>query len=315
MFIKMKIRKFVFLMGKTSGIPEEIKLGDTVYKVKEHPEVLELIEIVRKEEKTKLYAEKADLEAKIKVLEAVENKSKDQEKTLKKLQDDLIIVNSEKSKVEKELAEIKKTAKTPEELAEEERKRVEKEKAEKEKASSGLTAEEVSKIVSEQLKKTTEVYQKALEKKQAEFDELRKNFSDKNVAEYRNELLEKNKGLVIPDLVTGSTKEELDKSLVTALQTSKKYLTTVYNGKTVTLFEKDELVKKAEEKAEADKAKRNQGTPPNKFSPPDGGEEPDVDGKTLIKDVSSMSAEEYSKYRKKILDEVKQLKYQSDNET
>ena len=91
-------------MPNSGGIPEKIKLGDVEYVVKDHPELLKVIENARKEEKTKLYSQISSLDAKVKVLEDEKKTSGElsstKEEKLKKLQDELAVVKAEKEKLE-----------------------------------------------------------------------------------------------------------------------------------------------------------------------------------------------------------------------
>jgi hypothetical protein len=55
-------------------LPETLTINGTEIKLTDNPELMKLVEVVRKEEKDKLYADKATLEAKVKDLE---NKAKE----------------------------------------------------------------------------------------------------------------------------------------------------------------------------------------------------------------------------------------------
>jgi hypothetical protein len=140
-------------------------------------------------------------------------------------------------------------------------------------------------------------------------NEVKGKMTAEEVAAYRAQLVEKNKGVLIPGLLKGSTKEELDANLVEALEESKPYITVDFKdaegkNKKVTLAEKEEL--EAQQKtAQAELEKRYQGTgapaAPGKDTPPD--------PKSLVKDVKNMSAEEYRKHRGEILREGSTIKY------
>ena len=90
-------------------VPEKIVIDGKEYSVKDNPEILELVQEVRKEEKDKLYSKISTTEAKIKVLEDEKKSTGDlsakKDEELQKLKDDLAVTKKEKSDLE---AEIKK---------------------------------------------------------------------------------------------------------------------------------------------------------------------------------------------------------------
>jgi chromosome segregation ATPase len=270
--------------SQNSNIPEKIKIGEVEYTVKDHPELLTLIESVRKQEKTKLNSEirtleatKTDLENKLKSGDTLTTAQKQE---LEKAKADLAVAQNEKSRIEGELEGLKKAkeGKEPEP-----------------KPTGGLTLEAVTQLLAKQKAELAEEFDKRVATVQS-------NLGKVTTEQYLKEVLEKNAGVVIPALVKGSTKEEIDQSLVEALQVSKNYITVDHAGKKVTLAEKEAIELAARNAPPVNPT--NPGIPP--VAPGQSGNG-DFTDKSLVKDVSKMSAAEYAKHREGIMREVGQM--------
>jgi len=285
-------------------IPEKIKLGDKEYVLKDHPELMEIVQETRKEEKTKLYAEKASLEAKIKTLEDEQKAKGDlsatKEKELKELREELGAVKSDKEKLEKEIAEAEKGKKKPEPKKEDEPK--------------GLTKEDVQALLKDALAEQAKEHKKEIEKVQG-------GLTAKEVSDYRKEQLAKHEGIIIAKLVPEGlkSKEDVNKAIEEALAESKQYITNEYEveeGKkqrmTIAEWEKHQ----ADVAAAEEEKKKGTGTytPPQHPDKPDGGSGGDLTGKELLGKIGEMSDEEYEKNRDAIMKEVKAVKYQDTGE-
>lgn len=272
------------------GIPKTVKIGDVEYNTADHPELLALIEAGRKDEKGKLYTQISTLTAEIQTLKdsktSVEELSKKDQEALKKLQDELAVAKSELEKVSKQ---------DPPKGGEG--------------AKGGLTQAEIDKQIQDALAKQ----QKEFEQK---YSELKGDITSKTIADYRKELLEKNKGYIIEDLVPENldSKEAVNSAIEKALKSSKQYIRKDYtdaDGKTtqLTLAEIEALELKAKEDEEA---KRKApiyvpagGTPPT--PPPNGGG--GLDSKVSVKDLKGMSQSEFEKNREALRQEILKVGY------
>lgn len=283
-------------------IPEVIKIGGTEYSVKDTPELLELIQVARKEEKDKLYSQIQSLESAKRTLEDEQKKqgklSTDKEEELKKIKDELETAKSDKVRLEEELNEYKK----PE--GKQGSSNTKKDDAVKE----TLTKEEVIALVKEAVASTT----KDVDDK---VGEVKKELTKKEIADYRRELLEQNKGLLIEGLVPTNleTKEDVNKAIQDALAESRNYITKEYevDGKkqrmTIAEYEEyAEKVKKDDEEKQKNRTDmyRASGLPDR----PDGASG-DLTGKDLLSRLDSMTDEEYAKHADQILREARSLKY------
>lgn len=284
-------------------IPEKIKLGDKEYVLKDHPELMTIVQEARKEEKTKLYAEKASLEAKIKTLEDEQKAKGDlsatKEKELNELREELGAVKSEKENLELEIKEAEKGKKKPE--------------PKKEEKSEGLTKEDVQELLKNALAEQAKTHKEEIEKVQG-------GLTAKEVSDYRKEQLAKHDGIIIAKLVPEGldSKEAVNKAIEEALAESKQYITNEYEveeGKKqrMTIVEWEEHQKTIE--AEEEK-KKGTGTytPPQHPDKPDGGGGGDLTGKELLSKLGEMSDAEYEKHREQIMKEVKAVKYQDTGE-
>lgn len=276
------------------GIPKTIKIGETELVISENQELIGLVESVRKEEKSKLYSTISALQTENKTLKESSKSGEDLAKTY----EDKI------AKLESELANTKKE-KNKENMAEDTKPEVTRQ--------TGLTAEQVSKIVEDALKKQSEEYE-------GKITELSGKLNSKSVSDYRKEQLAKYKGSVISELIPEnlSSTEEVDKAVEKALETSKDYIRKEYKdakGKVqnLTLREIEELEKQPKEESKPEKTPTYEGgnqsgvpTPP----PNTGG---GVDGKSLIKDLDKMSNEEFEKNREAIRQEIRKVGYGSED--
>ena len=263
---------------------------------------MELIQVARKEEKDKLYSQIQSLESAKRTLEDEQKKqgklSTDKEEELKKIKDELETAKSDKVRLEEELNEYKK----PE--GKKDGSNTKKDDAVKE----TLTKEEVIALVKEAVASTT----KDVDDK---VGEVKKELTKKEIADYRKELLEQNKGLLIEGLVPTNleTKEEVNKAIQDALTESRNYITKEYevDGKkqrmTIAEYEEyAEKVKKDDEEKQKNRTDmyRASGLPDR----PDGASG-DLTGKDLLSRLDSMTDEEYAKHADQILREARSLKY------
>lgn len=280
-------------MPKTGeGIPKTIKLGEVEYVLADHPALMELVQSGRKDEKDKLYSTISGLEASIKVLKD-ENKatgdlSQKDKDALKALQDELAVTKSDLEKAKKGDA-----GDDPDDKS-------------KGGKPTGITAEQVQKIVEDSLKKQAEQFEKTLGGVRGDLDK-------KNVEDYRKEILEKNKGVIIEALLPEGLKsvEEVNKHLEKALETSKQYIRKEYKGTdgksenlTLAEIEARELASKAPAPQPTYVPPAGGGYPPQ---PPTGSG--DVSGKELIGKVKEMSPAEFAKHRETLRQEVRKIGY------
>lgn len=289
-------------------LPETVTVDGKEVKLKDIPEFKTIMEAIRKQEKNKLYGQIKELELERDELKTKTGKTVEDEKKIKELSDSLAVLKSEKEKLEKQIKDEGK-----QETAAEKEAREKAEKEAKEKGGSGITATDVAKIVTDALAG----FEKRIDDKLAG---VSGKVTETEVDLYKKEKLAEFKGLVIPDLVVGKTKEEIDASLKKAVETSKNYITVEHEGAdgkkvTVTLAERDKLVK-AEEAAKEAAAKVAAGgggdagagagpVPPKKTN---------AEVSPKLTDVSKMSQEEYAKNREAILKEAKQMQYSQDSE-
>lgn len=288
-------------MPNKATLPDTFKIGDKEYKLSDSPEILAIIETVRTQEKNKLYSQIATKEAEVTDL-ANKLKAETGDKTvaankLKEVEDALAVAKAEKVKIDADLQALKEAGE-----------KAEKDKDKKDPANS-LTADAVAKIVAD-----------ALAKQKQEFDQvisgLQTTVTTKSVEDYKKELLAKHKGLIIPNLITGNSIAELDASVVSALETSKDYITVEHgkDKKRLTLRERDLAIEEERKAEELLKGSGGNpaGTPPKGANPPEKGN-PDLTGANLIKNIKDMSPEEYAKHRSEILKEAKNLQYQAED--
>lgn len=285
-----------------SKIPEKIKIGDVEYTVKDNPELLNLMQIARTEEKDKLYSTMSANEAKIKVLEDEKKSagtlSATKEAELKKAQDELAVSKAEKEKLEAQI-KANKGGKGGEEDDDE---------AKKKAKASGLSKEDMQEAIDNALKKQKEEYE-------AKLAEVQGGLNKKNVGDYRKEQLAKYKDVIIEGLVPEDldTEEKVNKAIEKALVTSKDYIRKEYEieGKktqmTVAEYEKYEADSKTQGKVKSKKTDEYVPVEPAKKAEQGGG---DVTGKDLLKDIATMTDEEYAKHHATILKEVKSIKYE-----
>lgn len=293
-------------------IPDKIKLGDKEYSLKDNPELLDLVKEVRKDEKDKLYSQISTLEAKTKVLEdekkANGELSATKEAKLKELQDELAVAKAEKDKVEKELTGLKGGKKSAEDDDDDDDD--DKGKTKKSKKSStepSFTKEELQVMLKQALKEQADEFEKKI-------SEVKGGLNKKTVGDYRKEMLEKHKGLIIEQLVPENldSEEAVNKAIEKALETSKQYISNEYevDGKkqkmTVAEYEAYEAKQKEQGK---EKTPTGSYTPPNPPAKPEGGSG-DLSGKELLSKIETMTDEEYAKHADQILKEVKSVKYQ-----
>lgn len=290
-------------------VPEKITIDGKEYTIAEAKELLDLVAEVRKDEKDKLYSKISGLEAKVKTLENEKKQEGDlsttKEAELKKLQDELAVA---KSKVEELVAESKKAGEGKGKGGKKKPEDGDGDGKDSEPTASGLTAEQVQKMLDDALAKKDADHKR-------ELDEVKKGLNTKNVSDYRKEQLAKYKGTLIEDFVREdlNTQEEVDKAIADAIQKSKPYIRKEYelaDGKkqNMSIAEYEEY----EEKNRSSKGNNGEGsggtptyTPPAK---PDGGSG-DLTGKELLKDIENMSQEEYDKNYDKILKEAATVKY------
>jgi len=92
-------------------------------------------------------------------------------------------------------------------------------KPEDKKVEGGLTEDKLQIVLAAALKRMEdEVFSPQLAKIQAENDTLKRDLATKDLNEYRTRLLSENDGQIIPELVAGTTREELDTTLIQAKQ-------------------------------------------------------------------------------------------------
>ena len=290
-------------------VPEKIVIDGKEYSLKDNPELMDLVQEVRKEEKDKLYSKISTTEAKIKVLEDEKKSTGDlsakKDEELQKLKDDLAVTKKEKSDLE---AEIKKGKKADDDDDDDDD-----DKKKGKKQPSGLSKDDVASIVADALAKQQEGFDKKLE-------EVKGSLGKKTVADYKKEQLAKYKDVIIEDFVPENldSEEAVNKAIEKALEKSKQYIRKEVDvdgtKKSLTLSEIEEL------EANKDKGGKGSGvgdgsgegrkTPPAK---PDGGSG-DLTGKELLSKIEDMTDEEYAKHAEAILKEVKSVKYQDGNE-
>ena len=281
-------------------IPETIKIGEVEYSVKDTPALLELIQSARKEEKDKLYAQIQALEASKRTLEDEKNQngklSADKEAELKVLQDELVVAKNDKKKLEEEMKGDQGKDKSDKESKKDE--------------SKGMTADDIKKIVADALaesnKKVTE-----------DVEGVRKELTQKEVADYRKELLAQNKGLLIEGLVPSNlgSKEDVNKAIETALLESKPYIRQEYevDGKKKSMSIAEYETYQAEQKDKEPKPGTPNYQPQGGYPPkPDQGSGGDLTDKDLLSKLDTMSDDEYAKNASAILKEARSLKYEDE---
>lgn len=256
-------------------IPTSVKIGETEYKLADYPELMSIVTETRKEEKDKLNTRlETHRRAEDALAEQVANEKITGAEARKRAE-----------KLDEELKSLKAKAK----------------ELEDDKGDKGGTPPKHKKDDSDDTdERMQSIVEKAIAKVKADSDtkiaELEKQLGTKVSGDYRDELLEKYKGQIIPDLLTGNSKDELDKSLEKTLEVSKKYLTVEVEGKTMTLQQKaDADQKTADDKEAADKRK-------NEFRTPNTPDSRDLtDGVDLLENVKDMTEAQYAKHRDEIM--------------
>lgn len=196
---------------KDDIIPEKITVKgadgkDIELVVKDTPELQSMLETARKQERSKLNSDITEYKAQINDLNNKVSKSAEDQKQLDELKGKLAVAESEKTKVQEQLDELK-----------------EMQDGGKGKGEGGKG--EGSEFSMKALQKMLEENNKAiLAQVEEKVGAVNKGLQGMSAAQYRESLLKEHEGKIIPELLNGSSKEELDASLVTALETSKKYL-------------------------------------------------------------------------------------------
>lgn len=282
-------------------IPTTIKIDGKELQVKDVPELLELIEAVRGEEKDKLYGEISKLEANVKVLEDKGKLTEEEAKELKELRKTVARKEVELEQKESELEEAKKAQKSTKKVTD---KAGEEGDEGTDKIMAGLKS-----FLTEQLAGVN----KQLADFKGEFDkkigEVSGGLKTKTVADYRKEQLAKYADVIVDDLVPENLESEADvnKAIERALERSQDLIYKEVDGKRLSLREIAVAEKtKKEEAAKGGGTYTPPGEPPK---PPGKDGEGDLTGKALLKDVSKMSPEEYRKHREALIKEAKQVKY------
>lgn len=282
------------------ALPEKIKIGEVEYILKDHPELMGLVQEARTEEKNKLYSTISSSEAKIKVLEDEKSAngklSTKKEAELKTAQDELAVLKAEKDKLVAQIAKGKKGDDDDEEEEEDTKKKGKK-------PVQGLTKEDVAELLANALKTQQEGFDKKLE-------EVKGNLGKKTVGDYKKEQLAKYKDVIIEDFVSDNldSEEAVNKAIETALEKSKKYIRKEYEVDGA----KKELTIAEYEALEASKKNNPTADPSHQHKAPEkpAGGNGDLTGKELLSQLDSMSDEEYAKNADAILREVKSVKYQ-----
>jgi len=279
---------------------DKITIGGVEYVVKDHPELLKMIEGIRTEEKDKLYSDIAKYKTEIAQLKKDgetknDTKIKELEKQLEeatKNKDGIMTeLGSVKEELKKLAAQKKKPAKSDDDGDGGEGKKE-------------PDLDSMKKMISELLGESSKKQLELVEALQKKIDELEGN-SKKFMAEsYREKLIAEHKGFIIPEFLRGSSKEELDASLVEALQSSKKYITVDDGkGKRITLEEKE----KVEGKVPAGTGSAGSGgADPNNalmellqkaFKSPPAGQN---GGETIVKEISEVKSADWEKEKEGI---------------
>jgi hypothetical protein len=147
--------------------------------------------------------------------------------------------SQEKAKLYSQIEDLKKTSKTAEELAtarDTENKTLKQRLADaeaklkeldgggeggddgKKKGKKTIDEETLNKTIEATVNITAKKFQDALDAANKRVEELEKQNTTREIDTYKNQLISENKDVIIPELVTGSTREELDLSLITAKQ-------------------------------------------------------------------------------------------------
>lgn len=291
-------------------VPEKIVIDGKEYSVKDNPELLALVQEVRKEEKDKLYSTISSKEAQIKVLEDEKKKtgelSAQKEEELKKAKDELAVAKADKEKLEEEMKKGKKGGADDDDDDDDDNKGKKGKKPQ-----SGLSKEEVAQMIADAVKQEREAGDRKVE-------EVKKSLEGKKVGDYRKEQLAKYKDVIIEDFVPENldSEEAVNKAIQTAIEKSKNYIRKEYEvegtKKQLTLAEIEELEAKAKDKKDPDDGGGSGSGGSGKQKAPDkpDGGSGDLTGKELLSRIEDMSDEEYAKHADAILKEVKSVKYQ-----
>lgn len=281
-------------MTTTKGkIPEKIKLGDKEYALKDHPELLGLVEVGRSAEKEKLNADIDQQKATIKDLknkvESATGSTTKIEADLKEAKEALKNAEDEKAKVTGQLKQLEKMRSDGDNNEDKDSKKAD-----------SLSPDEVKKIVDEAIAKVQT-------QSNAQVEDLKKKLTASEAEAYRKEVIANHKDTVIPELLTGTTKEEIDESLSKAIEVSKRYLRSGDNDSAdgdETEDGKDPKSKKGNDSEESKPPEE-----PKDTAPPDGGKSDPGDDADLLKRAKDMTPDEYAKNRDAILRAAKRVKY------
>lgn len=292
-------------------IPTEITIDGKVLKVKDVPELLELIEAARGEEKDKLYGEIAQLEAKVTGLEDKGKLTEKEAAELKELRKAVARKEVELEAKEAELLAAKKAGKAADKLEDDD----------DEKGGKGGKTDktellaDIKSFLTEQLKGVTTQVEGLKTDFEKRLGEVSGGLKAKTVGDYREQQLAKYKDVIVEDLVPEGldTQEAVNAAIEKALERSKDLIYREVDGKRLSLREIADAEKA--KKAETEKGGGTYTPPGNPPAPPDrSGEGGDVSGKVLLKDVSKMSPTEFAKHREKLQAEVRQQKYTGEAE-
>ena len=282
-------------------IPTSIKIDGKELQVKDVPELLELIETVRAEEKDKLYGEIAKLESSVKTLEDKGKLTEAEAQELKDLRKAVARKEVELEQKETELEEAKKAQKTTKKVTDNPG---EEGDDKTDKIMAGLKT-----FLTEQLAGVNKAVGDLKADVEKKIGEVSGGLKTKTVTDYRKEQLARYKDVIVDDLVPENLESEADvnKAIEKALERSQDLIYREVDGKRLSLREiaDAEKTKKAEE-AKGGGTYTPPGEPPK---PPGKDGEGDLTGKALLKDVSKMSPDEYKKHREALIREAKQVKY------
>jgi len=273
------------------GIPKSIKIGDQEFLLSEHPELMQLVQAGRTDEKAKLYTTITGLEASIKVLNDEKKTSGDlsvaDKLALKTAQDNLAIAVAD-------LAKVKVDEKTTEP------------KDPKDAGKTGLSADDVQKIVADALAKQAGV-------NETELNKIKGTLTQKDVDDYRKEVLEKNNGFIIAGLIPEGlkSKEEINLAVERALKTSKDYIRQDYktaDGKSENLTLAEIEVRELAKEALPPNPPAGIYVPASGVPPPPNGNG-DLTGKELVKNLSNMSQNDFNKNHEALRQEISKVGY------
>jgi hypothetical protein len=248
-------------------------------RVKDHPELIALIESGRSQEKEKLHSQIEEMKLKIKSFDSEGVKTKAQLAQMEEYRVKLEVAETR----EKELKEQMKNIDSAKNQVVADRNKLD-------------TKVRVKDALSRERQKLEEIYASKLQ-------ELEVKMNKQTASMYRETLLERYKGLVIPELIEGNSVEELDKSAEKALSISKKYITKNIDGVTKTLAELENSANAVATDGSGSQTKVEQTvipvTPikvPGKMDNASG----NLEGKDLLENMADMTPEEFAKNREKL---------------